>query len=224
MLRTAPVQRRALFLMALVVALSGCKKEKDDSLPGSGVQAKKTRSVPPFKRVWAGYLLRVSIKVGENGPLELKGDDNLLDHVRSRVENGVLKLDMDTMVRTKMPLEVTLATAELEGVTSVVTAKVTVQGLKARGFEARAAGAASITAQGVAESLTVSGNGATQVDLTEVAAASAVVRVEKAATVRLGYLEKLDVTASGVSSVIYQGEPVIQQNLQKPARLIKKEP
>jgi hypothetical protein len=218
------VQRRALFFLALLVALSGCKKEKDDSLPGSGVQAQKSRNVPPFKRIWAGVGMQVRIKVGENGPVGLKGDDNLLDHVRSRVENNILKLDFDTKVRTRMPLEVTLATAELEGVTAVIAAKVTVQGLKAKGFEARAGGAGRITAQGVAESLLLTGNGATQIDVTEVAAASAVVRAERAATIKLGYLEKLDVTASGPSRVIYQGDPVIEQKLEKPAHLIKKEP
>jgi hypothetical protein len=160
------------------------------------------------------------VNVGKDGPLELKGDDNLLDHVTSRFENGVLKLDVDTKVHTRMPLEVEIATAELEAVSAVVAAKVDVRGLKAKTFEAKAGGAARILASGTAEALTVTGTGATEVDFTELLAASATVRLEHAGTVRFGYLEKLDVAASGPSRVFYQGDPQIKQALRKPARLI----
>ena len=200
--------------------LPGCGK-KDDGLGGSGIQKRKTRSVPAFKRLWIGGTLVVRVNVGKEGPLELKGDDNLLDHVTSRLENGVLKLDLDATLRTRMPLEVDIGTAELEGLTAVGATRVDVRGVKAKTFEVHGGGAARIHVAGTAEALTVTGTGATDIDLTALPSASATVRVDRAGTVRFGYLEKLDVTASGPSRVFFQGDPQIKKELIKPARLIR---
>jgi len=220
MLRTRPVRRRALLLTLIALSLTSCGK-KDDALAGSGVQARKTRNVPAFKRLWVGGVLVVRVSVGKDGPMELKGDDNLLEHVTSRLENGVLKLDVDTKVKKRMPLEVTLSTAELEAVSAVVASRVDVQGVKAKAFEAKAGGAAHITATGSAETLTVTATGAAQVDLSALPAAAATVRMEQAGTAKFGYLEKLDVTASGPSRVFYQGDPQLKKEIRKPARLVQ---
>jgi hypothetical protein len=218
------VRRRALFFGLLFLVVAGCDKNESKGIPGSGVQAKKTRNVPAFTRLWVGGALNVWVTVGRDGPMELKGDDNLLDHVTSRLENGVLRLDTDTRVRTMMPLELRLSTAELSAVTANVASKVDIRGLKAKKFEVRAAGAGKVTAVGTAEEIVVTGGGATQFDLTNVPASSANVTLHQAGTARFGYLERLNVTASGSSKVIYRGDPEIKQDLQRPARLIKKEP
>jgi len=198
----------------------GCAK-KDEFLHGSGVQSTTSRPVPAFSRLWVGSLLDVRVVVAPGAPtLEVKGDDNLLDHVTARLEGGVLKLDTDAKVKTTMPLELGLRTEGLESVVAAAASNVSVQGLKAQAFKGGAAGAGRLTVAGSARDLDLTGAFAGQLDFTKVAAASAKVRTDKAANVRLGYLEALDVSATGASRVFYQGDPRITKNVEPSARLV----
>jgi hypothetical protein len=224
MLRTRAVRRRVPILLLLFLVLLGCDKKKDGGVRGSGVQTTKVRQVPAFSRLSVGSMLDVRVSIGKDEPMQLKGDDNLLEHVSSRLENGVLKLDVDTKVHTRMPLEVRLSTARLETLNASVAAKVDVQGLTGPSFEARAAGGSRVTVSGSTDSLKLAGKGAARFDFTKVTARSASVNLEYGSTARLGYLEKLDVKASGASRVYYQGEPEMTRDLHPPARLIRSDP
>jgi hypothetical protein len=219
------VRRRAVILVALgCLAFASCEKPREDDV-GSGVQATTTRVVPAFTRLSIGSVLEVKVTVGRDGPVELKGDDNLLAHVLSQVENGVLKLDADTKLKKRMPLEVRVFTARLEAVSASVASKLEIQGLSADGFEARAAGAGRVTAAGSAQRLVLAGKGASELDFSNVPAREATVRLEHASVARLGYVEKLGVTASGPSRIYHHGEPeIVERSLQKPARLIRATP
>lgn len=219
------MRRRALTLFVLGCLVFGaCKKKSDEGVVGSGVQGKTTRSVPAFTRLAASSLLDVKVTVGKDGPVEIKGDDNLLEHVTSRVENGVLKLDADAKLKKSMPLEVRVSTARLEAVSASVASKLDIQGLSAEKFVARAAGAGRVTAAGNAQSLELSGKGACELDFSKVPAREASVTLEHAAVARLGYVEKLNAKASGPSRVYHQGEPEIVRDLEKPARVIRAQP
>jgi hypothetical protein len=213
-----------LFLALVWLAASSCTKKNDESTAGSGVQASATRTVPPFARLSVGSMLEVSVKVGSDGPLEIKGDDNLLPHVTSRVENGMLTLDVDVKAKKSMPLEARVSTRRLEAVNASVASKVDIQGLSAEKFAARAAGAGRVTAAGSAQSLELVGKGAARLDFAKVPAREASVHLDHASQAKLGYLEKLKVTASGASLVYYSGEPALESALKKPARLIRVEP
>ncbi len=224
MLRIRFVRRRALLCLAFVLfAAPSCDKKKDEGVVGSGIQATATRSVPPFARLSVGNGFEVKVTVGSDGPLELKGDDNLLSHVTARVEKGILSLDVDSKVKRKLPLEARISTRTLEGVSVAVVAKVEIQGLSVDRFEARAAGAGRIVASGSAEVLDLAGKGASLLDFTKVPAREASVRLEHASQAKLGYVEKLRATASGPSRIYHAGEPVIESALTKPAQIIRVE-
>ncbi|HVR18925.1 MAG TPA: DUF2807 domain-containing protein, partial [Polyangiaceae bacterium] len=184
------MRRRALFFGLFVLLAPACDEKKEGALRGSGVQKAQSRPAPAFSRLWVGGSLDVRVLVDKDQPtLDVKGDDNLLDHVTARIEDGVLKLDTDTKLKTTMPLELRLHTGRLDSVVAAVASKVDVQGLRAGAFEARAAGAGRLTVSGSATSLDLGGKGAAQLDFTNVPAASAKVHLEQGAVVRLGYLE-----------------------------------
>lgn len=224
MLRIPSVRRRALLFLALVFSIASSCDKKDEGVVGSGVQRTTTRNMPPFVRVSVGSALEVRISVGNDGPLELEGDDNLLQHVTSRVEKGNLILDADAKLKRSMPLEARLSTRRLEAVSASVASKVDVHGLSADKFEARAAGAGRVTVAGSAQTLELFGKGASVLDFTKVVAHEATVRVERASQAKLGYLERLHASATGPSRIYHAGEPVIESNLEKPARLIRVQP
>jgi putative autotransporter adhesin-like protein len=221
-LRPRPVRRWALFFGLFVLLSPACNEKKAGALRGSGIQKAQSRPAPAFTRLWVGGTLDVRVLVDkDDATLDVKGDDNLLDHVTARMEGDVLKVDTDTKLKTTMPLEVRLRTRRLDSVVAAVASKVDVQGLKAGVFEARAAGAGRLRVSGSATRLDLTAKGAAELDLTNVPAAAAKVRLEQGAVLRLGYLETLDVGASGASKVFYRGDPAITKAIVPPASLIQ---
>ncbi|HEX6275037.1 MAG TPA: DUF2807 domain-containing protein [Polyangiaceae bacterium] len=220
------IRRRPLFLLALfALAFSGCDDEKkaDSGLQGDGVAHTETRDVPAFTRLSVGSRIDVSVVIGEPSKLELRGDKNLLPHVTGKVENGTLKLDTDVKVKPNIPLTLKLRVPRLDGVSVSKGGSIAVEKLSAQKFEVQAGGGGKIRASGSAQELLVDGGDAGQVNLAKLPVQSATVRLERAARVELGYVEKLDVKLDGAARVVYEGTPEIKQDIKGRARLVRRD-
>jgi hypothetical protein len=201
----------------------GCKKErkKSNALAGSGVQKTKELEIAEFSRLSVSGKMQVSVSIGGHSSLEVKGDDNIIDHVRARLENGVMTIDTDIPVRGKMPLEIRLGARQLDAITGSGAAKVRIEGLAAKDFSASAAGASRIAAEGTAETITITGKDAAEFDFTKVVARSAKAHLVKGASARVGHLEELDVRISDATRFFYEGEPKLTKDVKRPALLAK---
>jgi hypothetical protein len=216
------VRRLALFtlLLGLTAGATACDKS-GEPLAGSGVGGKRTLELGPFSKLQVSGAFDVTLKVGKREPLEVRGDDNLLPHVTAKLEGDRLVITLDRAVKRKQPLRIDVGTEALQALTVGVAAKAHVQGVRAEHLELRAAGAAEIVAKGSSGSLDVATKSAARVDLSEFSTASAVVSAADASRIKLGHVERLKVTQSGLSQVRYRGDPTLEQNVQKPARLVR---
>jgi hypothetical protein len=218
-------RRVSVLLLAALLVATGCKKKKttDDGTPvvrGSGVGSSVERKVPPFSRVNIGGNFDVTINVGKDGPVELRGDDNLFEQLPSPVVNGELTLKPDATFKTTQPFRIAIATEKLERVVVSVASKVTVHGVKADAFEVSVTGGAQITADGSAGTLKVTSKTAGQVDLSALAAGEGVVTASDGSRVRLGHIEKLDATQSGVAMIHYRGTPAVTKHAAQPRFIV----
>lgn len=208
--------------MALVLALApGCKKQHadPDALPkvrGSGVGSFASRTLPPYTRLKVGGSLDVTVEVGKDGPLELRGEDNLIALVPSTVVNGELLLEPTVALEPTQPLRLTLSTARLEQVVAYAAARVKLHHVQADAFAVRAGGAARLIADGSASKLTVASRMIATVDLGRFSAASATVTAVDFSRVRLGYLETLDATQVKDGSIAYLGSPTVTRHAERP--------
>jgi hypothetical protein len=206
----------ALCLVTVLLALGGCKKKaNEERVRGSGVGSTVSRPVEPFTRLVVGSSLDVTVTVGKHGPMELRGDDNLIKLVPSKVVNGELVLKPEVPIKTKQPLRITLLTERLDRVALAVATKVVVHGVRSDAFEVEAGGAAKITADGSAARLSVKSRNAARVDLSAFSVGEAQVTADNFSRVTLGHVEKLDVTQRENSVITYRGTPDIKQQADK---------
>jgi hypothetical protein len=216
--------RRSLLLVAFAaVSSSGCKKEKkaSNALAGSGIQKTKEVEIAAFSRLAVKGKMQVFVTIGGHRSMEVKGDDDIIGHVRARLENGVMTIDTDVPVRGKMPLEVRVGAAKLDSISGSGAARIQIEGLAAKDFGASAAGASRIAAEGAAETISITGKDAAQFDFTKVVARSAKAHLVKAASARVGYLEELDVRIQDATRFFYEGEPKLTKDVKRPALLVK---
>jgi hypothetical protein len=214
--------KRFVLCAVFAVGTVGCEKNKpSDTVEGNGVAASAERDVAPFSRVAVGSRIELDVTVGNASKLELRGDRNLLPLVTSRSENGLLTLDVGKKIKPSMRLHARISVPRLDSASATKVARIDIQGLAADTFEANATDVAKLSAAGTAKALVLKGAVGASLDFSKVSAASATVRLEKAATARLGYLEELDVATKGATRVFYVGDPKIKKDVQKPARLIR---
>jgi hypothetical protein len=200
----------------------GCKEKKPSStLAGSGIQKTKEVEIAPFSRLSVNGKMQVFVSIGGHRSMDVKGDDNIIGHVRARLENGVMTIDTDTAVKGKMPLELRLGAAKLESISASGAAHVRIEGLAAKDFAASVAGASKVFADGTADTVSLKGKDAGELDFTKLVSRSAKIDLVKAATARVGYLENLDVRMQDACRVFYEGEPNITKDVKRPAFMVK---
>ena len=208
----------ALFSLALIADCHKTKQGDEPELPtvrGSGVGSSTSRQLAPFSRIDVGGALEVTVNVGKNEPLEMRGEDNLFEHIPASVVGGELELKPDAVLKTTQPLRLVVGTERLEVVTAAVAAKVTVHGVKADAFTLRAGGAARVVLDGSARTLSASARSAAQLELRAFSAGNVTASTQDFARVELGYVEKLDATQKGNGSITYYGTPDVIRHAER---------
>lgn len=183
-------------------------------IEGSGVAGSEAREVPEFRAVRLDGGFDVRATVGAPRSVVVEGDANLLEHVRTRVEDGVLVLDFAPgSYRMHLPLRVavtnpTLGAFEVDG-----AGDVELVGLRGERFGLSIRGAGDVTASGDVEVLDVSIAGAGDADLFALASQRASVSISGAGDVSVAASERLDAAISGAGDVRYRGSPQVSKSI-----------
>ncbi|MGH9882138.1 MAG: head GIN domain-containing protein, partial [Pyrinomonadaceae bacterium] len=155
--------------------------------------------------------------------LEIEGDDNILPLITTEVSNNVLHIRSLRSHSTDDKIRLKITVPDLEGVSGSGAGRINVSGLKNEQFEVDVNGAPTITAAGETKLLKVNTNGAAKIDTHKLRASQAVVESNGVSQVEVFAADKLDVTISGPSHVIYRGDPEVNQTINGPGKLEKRE-
>lgn len=195
---------------------------------GSGVSETERRSVEAFDRVDVGGNIDVEIEVGPATGVTLTGDDNLLPIVETEVREGTLHLRPREEVDPRAGMRATITTPSLEAASIGGSGEVRIRGVRADAFDAGVRGSGSMVADGSFGDLTVevSGSGelalsgsadrvdalvtgSGEIDLVEVRARTAHVRVTGSGDASIHATDSVDARVSGSGEVRYAGDPAV---------------
>ncbi|MCW5915079.1 MAG: DUF2807 domain-containing protein [Chitinophagaceae bacterium] len=114
-----------LFIFSGVFILSSCKKE---SIKGTGAIITQTREVSNFYNVSAYGHIEATVGFGTQFKVEIKGYENMLPHLNTKVENGTLIIRFDSKVNVQDDVvEVHITMPSLKAVTAVDDGKIIVK-------------------------------------------------------------------------------------------------
>ena len=188
--------------------------EPGPRIEGSGVAGSQAREVPEFGavRLEGGFDVRVT--VGEARAVVVQGDDNLLEHVRTRVEEGVLVLDFAPgRYRTRLPLKIAIANPSLGAFEVDGAGDAELVGLRGERFGLSIRGAGDVTASGAVDALDVSISGAGDAKLFDLESKRASVSISGAGDVSLSVSERLEASIRGAGDVRYRGNPEVSKSI-----------
>lgn len=197
---------------ACVVVVDG--KGHRHSIRGSGVRAEEQRVVGAFDAIELETGASVVVRVGAGPVLHLSGDDNLLAHVRTRVANGVLEIDLGNSASFRAGLELVIETPTLERFTIEGSGDVRIEGLANERVELGIEGSGTLRARGRAHALVASIEGSGSLELGELESAHARLSIEGSGSMDVRVAEQLRYAIEGSGEIRYAGEPQVSGTIE----------
>lgn len=227
-------------LSLLLVLTYACSSQAGFSITGAGERlvgsgVSKTVDLPihSYAAVAVHGIFNVEIETGKTAALQLTIDDNLLEHVDIKVENGILDIGMKSgnSYQFQSPLKVVTSTPVLSKVTTHGSTKVNVNDVKNQIMEVTVHGSSKLRVNGVsATNLTANvhgssklflkgqtamgdfkSHGSSKIDAQELATKDVIAKASGSAKIMVNPTVTLSAKASGASKVIYLGDPKITQ-------------
>jgi hypothetical protein len=239
------MEKRRIGLAAMVL-VSGCV-----GTAGSGKPTIESRKLEgPFDRVELRGAFVADIRVGmhaRHAKLEpggsvtlepggsgvvVSGDDNLVDHLHTRVDHGVLIAETVGRIRPREPLTLSVYADKLDAISSSGAVDVKLEALPTppidwttTAMKIDVRGASHLVASGAIGSLSLDAEGAAAIDATSVAVNKAVVHASGAVHARLNANASLEAHLSGACSVEYGNHPSrVIRDVSGASVLVEKDP
>jgi hypothetical protein len=218
------MRKLALILIVAAFLLTGCHVGRmHDGITGSGVRKREKRDLSPFTSITTDGAFDVQVVSQQPQSLEIEGDDNLLALVATDVSNGVLRIKNLRGYSTNDPVKIKISIPNIDGVTANGAGTIEISGVKNDKLEINSNGAPTIKVSGETKALAIDANGAGKIDAHKLHAENAEVEAKGVARVEVFASDQLNVTVSGPSTVIYDGDPNLNQTINGPGSIKKRE-
>lgn len=174
---------------------------------GSGHMATDRRDLRDFKSIDVGGVFQVEITAQKEFSVEVEGDDNLLQYIKTEVRGGKLTIEMDKKVSTSNQMRIRIFAPDVNDLEVSGAANITIHDLKNAGISVDSSGASKIKIAGETAEFTVDVSGATSVDAENLKAENAILEASGASHIAVNVSGQLKADASGASKITYSGSP-----------------
>jgi Putative auto-transporter adhesin, head GIN domain len=205
--RIVEVAAFALLAAAVVVLALRSGGSSSSRLRGSGTAATQTRSLPPFTKVELAGGVNVVVGDGARQLVVVHADDNLLDHVTTRVAAGRLVVGDTGSFTTTAPLSVVVTVPKLAALALSGGGVLDAANLDERTLAVTLSGGGVVHANGKTDRLRLLLSGGGDAELGGLAARDATVRLTGAGRVVVQVTNSLDALVSGAGAIFYSGNP-----------------
>ena len=197
--------RLLLTAVGTALALTACASER----VGSGVEASEQRAVDSFDRIDLSGQATVVVGVGGSRSVTVRGDDNLLDDVKTEVHDATLEISesSDVDLSPKVGITVEITVPDLQAVEVSGVGNIEVDGIQGDAFRAEISGAGKVEATGKVDRVDAEISGTGALRLSKLIARAATVEVSGAGSAHVHATESLSASVSGAGAVVYAGQP-----------------
>lgn len=201
-----------LLLAVLAVTLSACYMAR---VHGSGHVVTDDREVSGFSAVEFGGMGRLIIEQNGREELTITTDDNLLQYLRTEVQDGTLRIGTDGFANLDPTSDVTyrLSVKNLGSISVEGGAEVDVRGVRTDELSIKVNGAGQITIAGVATRQNVTVSGAAEYRAAEFKTSDTTITISGAGEAVVAAEKTLDVQITGAADVEYLGDPTVTKNI-----------
>ena len=220
------------FIVATLLALlfSSCNSGFNigDGIQGSGNIITETRpATQDFKSIEVSQGIKVNVEQADTKSITVEADDNLQEHIITKIENGVLKIESDKnynstetpVVNVKMPVVNGLSASsgsEINSSNVLITENIKIKSssgsqinidVEADAISLESTSGSSIEAGGKALKLETSSSSGSEIDAENLMANEVISQTSSGSSTVVYPIVKLDAKASSGSSISYHKIP-----------------
>ena len=191
-------------ILMICLAVTACSYAHAD--PDHG-DTSELRGVAAFHGLDIRTAIDVDVTIGSPGKVELRGPHEWLARLATRVDNGVLTIDMPGSWNHVPHLRAVITAPTLDAVSVSGVSHMHVATLAEKVLEIGVSGVATIDLSGRADTLVVRLSGAGEIKARDLATHDATVGVSGSGKATVRATEDVDVSVSGVGNVTVIGKP-----------------
>ncbi|MXV51179.1 hypothetical protein GS399_09380 [Pedobacter sp. HMF7647] len=229
------------FFASIVILNAGCNNV--GCITGSGKQVSQTREIGDFRMLKASGSMKVFIRQDSAQSVKITADDNIIDHIESRVKGNTLEIGMERgMYCTEGDITVYISSKYFNGLDASGANEIVTEGkfntenfdldlsgsnkvkldLNAADVRTQASGSSEIVLSGQARSHTLSMSGSGEVNALNFTVGEYKIESSGASKCSINVLKSLKVNSSGSSEIVYRGSPSVVNNDNSGASSIKR--
>lgn len=213
---------KKLFLSLLIsISLYSCHDINNHKRGNRNVTTVTREVNGNFNKIEVSRAIDVEIEQGDSYSIEVEADSNLIENIKTTIENGVLKISTDTNIRNAEKLLVRVKTKQLDEIeTTSASSLKSINILKGNNLNIRATSAseveieaeyenihiettssADVIVRGKALKLETSSTSASEIDASELLANEVYSQATSASETRVNPILKLDAKSTSASSI-----------------------
>lgn len=110
--------KKSLLIIGILVSLNSMAQWNWFKVEGNGVNKKETRQVGSFSGVASSGSWDILLAYGNSNSIEIEGDENLLEYIETKVENGKLNIRArkNANIRYKNKIVVYVTMSQVKGI------------------------------------------------------------------------------------------------------------
>ncbi len=221
-----------IVLTLLVITCNLHAQDTVRRIQGSGTPATESRPAEGFDKIDFKYAGRVEIVVGQSFDVQITADDNVLPFISTEVVGGELVIANNNStkeaevvtINTKTPFVAKIQLPKLAKVSLSGSADLVIEEIDEEELEVAFRGTGSLTAKGKVGNLSARLMGVGKLDLSDVTAQTASVRLMGKGDVLVSSERSLDVSISGVGDVVYSDDPDVTKSISGRGTVTKSPP
>ena len=206
--------------MTFVVAfMYGCTKDdtvvNNNQIVGSGRIVAQVRTVGTYSGIQVTNFAKVIITQDTVEQLRIESDDNIIDHILTSVNGGILMVGLDNGSYNNVTVNVYASMKTIKRLESVGTAEFsTTNPIQTDSILCRITGAGTITLVGTATFEQVEIIGAGSIHNFDLVATRCTTTISGSGTIEVNVTSRLDAIIAGTGSIVYAGNPqTVQQSV-----------
>lgn len=179
----------------------------EEPVQGSGNRVRRMRPAGAFTRVIADDAMDVEIRIGAQSSIEIEGDDNLVDRIRTDATRGTLHLRVRGGYRVRRPMIARITMPRLDRLDLEASGDGRISGLGGGSLALASFGSGSFTAEGRVDSLELRIQGSGDADLENLRAREARILINGSGDASAHVTDTIVATVNGTGEIVYRGEP-----------------
>jgi hypothetical protein len=225
---------KKLILLSLLFCFSisnAQKSKKNKTIKGNEKEVTVSRTTPEYDKIEVGGSFDVKLISGKEGSITIKGDENLVELLKTEVVNGTLKVGFERgkmiQFNYKSAIEITIPFEQINELSfsgsgnffgkDIITAEnleVEIAGsgnvkleLNTTNTKIERSGSGNLNIKGKTQNLEIESTGSGNANASELIAENVVASQIGSGNIKVNCTKKLVARSSGSGSIIYNGNP-----------------